>query len=116
MVEAGEYRIVSLAPSTTEILFALELGGSIVGVDEYSDYPREVRDIEHVGNFNKPNIERIILLRPGHILVNTDLDADLMDYLRARGIKIIKVSPKSVDELCGRMLTLGTGKIGPVSS
>jgi len=107
MVEAEEYRIVSLAPSTTEILFALELGGSIVGVDEYSDYPREVRDIEHVGNFNKPNIERIVLLRPGHILVNTDLDADLMDYLRARGIKIIKVSPKSVDELCGRMLTLG---------
>ncbi|MFC1621211.1 ABC transporter substrate-binding protein [Candidatus Omnitrophota bacterium] len=105
--EAQEYRIISLAPNATEILFALGLGESIVGVDAYSDYPREAQDIERVGNFNKPNVEKIILLKPGHILVNADLDAGLVDYLRARGVKVIKVSPKSVDELYGRMLVLG---------
>ncbi|MBU1147584.1 MAG: ABC transporter substrate-binding protein [Candidatus Omnitrophica bacterium] len=105
--KAGEYRIISLAPNTTEILFSLGLGGSIVGVDEYSDYPREARDIKRVGNFNRPNVEKILLLRPEHILVNADLDADLMDYLKARGAKVIKVSPKSVDELYRKMLALG---------
>ncbi|MDP8229969.1 MAG: helical backbone metal receptor [Candidatus Gorgyraea atricola] len=107
MAMAREYRIISLAPNTTEILFSLELGESVVGVDEYSDYPRKALDIERVGSFNRPNIEKIILLRPSHILVNADLDADLMDYLRLRGAKIIKVSPKSMDELHGRMLMLG---------
>jgi len=105
--KADSYRIVSLAPSTTEILFTLGLGDSVVGIDEYSDYPSDVKSIDRIGNFARPNIEKIILLRPDYILVNTDIAKDTFSYLEDLGIKIIKVSPKSVDELCNEIEMLG---------
>lgn len=97
---AAQYRIISLAPNTTEILFKLGLGDQIVGVDEYSNYPEDVKLIEKAGTFSQPNIEKIILLRPDFILLNTDIEAYKQNYLKERGISIIKISPKNMDELC----------------
>ncbi|MFC1666733.1 ABC transporter substrate-binding protein, partial [Candidatus Omnitrophota bacterium] len=82
---AEPHRIISLAPNATEILFALGLEQSIVAVDEYSNYPEKVRQIERIGAFNNPNIERMILLRPDYILVNADMDKELSDYLERLG-------------------------------
>jgi iron complex transport system substrate-binding protein len=102
-----EYRIISLAPNTTEILFALGLERSIVGVDEYSNYPEEARKITHVGTFDRPNIERIILLRPDYILVGTDMEKDKRDYLENLGVETLRISPNSVEELCDNIEMLG---------
>ena len=104
---AEGYRIISLAPNTTEILFALGLGDSIVGVDEYSDYPAKAMAIESVGTFLRPNIERIILLRPDYILVNSDMDKDAAGYLEGLGVTIIKVAPENVEELCDKIEKIG---------
>src|SRR5262245_32294012 len=52
-------RAVSLAPSTTEILYALGAGPLLVGVDGYSDYPPEARGLPHVGADVDPNLERV---------------------------------------------------------
>ncbi|NQT75604.1 MAG: ABC transporter substrate-binding protein [Candidatus Omnitrophica bacterium] len=104
---ADEHRIISLAPNATEILFELGLAGAVVGVDEYSNYPQGAKDIERVGTFDKPNIERIILLRPDYILVNTDMEGDKADYLKGLGARIIKVSPKTVEGLCNSITGLG---------
>ncbi|MFA4992123.1 MAG: helical backbone metal receptor [Candidatus Omnitrophota bacterium] len=103
-----EYRIVSLAPNATEILFSLDLGDSIVGVDEYSNFPEEAREIQKVGSFDKPNMEMITLLRPDIILVNTDLEKDKADYLGRLGARVIKISPKSVEGLCRDIESLGS--------
>jgi iron complex transport system substrate-binding protein len=91
----------------TEILFKLGLEKEIVGVDEYSNYPEKAKDIEKVGTFDKPNVEKIILLKPGYILVNARLDADKADYLKQRCIEIIQVSPKTVEALCGDIKKIG---------
>jgi len=107
VAKAEPYRIASLAPSTTEILFALGLGDSIVGIDEYSDYPSEAKSIDRIGTFARPNIEKIILLRPDCILVNTNLAKNTLDYLMSLGVNVIKVSPKNVDELCSDIEMLG---------
>ncbi|MBU4343218.1 MAG: ABC transporter substrate-binding protein [Candidatus Omnitrophica bacterium] len=105
--QAGQYRIVSLAPNVTEILFALGLGDSIVGVDKYSDYPEEAKKIERLGTFDKPNIERIILLKPDYIFVSSDMGIDRLSYLEGLGVKVIKISPKSIDELRKGIAMLG---------
>ena len=53
-------RIVSLSPSNTEILFALGLEDSIVGVTDFCDYPPEAGAKNKVGSFTNPNVEKII--------------------------------------------------------
>ena len=61
-------RIISLAPHTTELLFAAGAGGRIVGAVQYSDYPAEAKAIPRVGDTHNLDIERIIALEPNLIV------------------------------------------------
>jgi iron complex transport system substrate-binding protein len=60
----GVRRIVSIAPSNTEILHALGLGGRIVGVDRWSDYPPRVSRLPRVGSDLRVDIDRVMALAP----------------------------------------------------
>ena len=64
-------RLISLAPSVTEILFALGLGDRVVGVTTYCDYPADAAAIEKVGDTQKPNLEKIITLKPDLVVIST---------------------------------------------
>ncbi|MDD5775757.1 MAG: cobalamin-binding protein [Candidatus Omnitrophica bacterium] len=64
---SGAPRYISLAPSTTEILFALGLDDEIVGVSTYCNYPEETGSKTKIGDFSHPNMETIISLRPDYI-------------------------------------------------
>jgi len=64
-------RLISLAPSVTEILFALGLGDRVVGVTTYCDYPADAAAIEKVGDTQKPNLEKIISLKPDLVVIST---------------------------------------------
>lgn len=57
-------RVVSLAPSLTEILFAIGAGPQVVGVDRFSTWPPEARGRELVGSDIEPSLERILAMRP----------------------------------------------------
>lgn len=65
---ARRYRIVSLAPSITETLFALGAGNEVVGVSQYCDYPKAALKLPRVGSFLTPNVEVIAGLRPDLII------------------------------------------------
>ena len=65
-------RIISLAPSTTEILFALGLGDNIVGVSSFSDYPAEAKKKPTVGGMSNPSIEAVISLKPDTVIMSLD--------------------------------------------
>ena len=68
-IAAPPKTIVSLAPSTTEIAFALDLGAQIVAVDDFSDYPADVKSLPKVGGSNGSyNFEQIVALKPDLIL------------------------------------------------
>ena len=68
-IAAPPKTIVSLAPSTTEIAFALELGPQVVAVDDFSDFPAEVKNLPKVGGSNGTyNIEQIVALKPDLVL------------------------------------------------
>lgn len=104
---AQKYRIVSLAPSITEMLFVIGIGEDIIGIDEYSNYPAKTRDIERIGTFFSPNMERIILLRPDYVFAHREMTDDKSEYLRGLGIEVIEIAPKNIDEICENIEMLG---------
>ena len=67
-VFAGQ-RYISLAPSTTEILFSLGLNEEIVGVSNHCNYPKEAQFRTKIGDFSSANIEKIFSLKPDYIFV-----------------------------------------------
>ncbi len=62
-------RIVSMAPSITETLFALGLGDRVVGVTRFCTYPPEVSNVRKIGGFQDPNFEAIVALRPDLVVL-----------------------------------------------
>lgn len=84
---AGAARIVSLLPSTTEMLFALGAGDRVVGVDANTDYPAEATRITRVGGYNTYSIEAITALRPTLVVGESEsFDADFARRLAAAGL------------------------------
>lgn len=70
--EASPRRLVSLAPSVTEILFALGLGERVVGVTRYCDFPPEAAERTVVGGYLDPSYETIVALEPDRVLLIQD--------------------------------------------
>lgn len=100
-------RIVSLAPSNTEILFSLGLNDEIVGVTEFCDYPTEAKKKEKIGGFINPNLEKIYSLKPDLVLGIRGNPIDLLMNLKKLKIKSLAFDPKNVDELFKLILTIG---------
>ncbi|MBE0512959.1 ABC transporter substrate-binding protein [Candidatus Bathyarchaeota archaeon] len=96
-------RIVSLAPSCTEILFALGLGDKVVGVDEYSDYPPEVKErveagnLTTVGSFEAISIELVVGLEPDLILATGGVQRVVVESLEGLGQPVVVLYPKGFD-------------------
>ena len=65
-------RIVSLAPSMTEIIYALGLGDNIVGVTTFCDYPEEAKKKPKIGGMSNPSLEAVISLKPDIVVLTTD--------------------------------------------
>jgi iron complex transport system substrate-binding protein len=61
-------RIVSLAPSITETLFAVGAGDRVVAVSDFCDYPPEVKRLPRVGSFNAPSVEAVVAQRPDLVI------------------------------------------------
>jgi len=92
-------RIVSLAPSVTEMLFGLGLGDRIVGATDYCDYPPEAKKIPRVGGLGRPNLERLLSMAPDMVIA-TDLERkDLPDALRRAGIEVLLLKIGNFAEL-----------------
>lgn len=103
-------RIVSLLPSLTETVCALEHCDSLVGVDRYSNYPASVRKLATVGDGLTPNLEAIVALRPDVVLMAASSRA--VPRLQSLGIRVLVMEPKShadvrrTSEQIGRMLNV----------
>jgi len=101
-------RIISLAPSVTETVFALGLGDRVVGVSAYCDYPPEVAHIDRVGTFLSPNVEAIVAKRPDVIIaVPTPGNQTPVESLRGLGFKVIVVDPNTIAETEQSLVTIG---------
>jgi iron complex transport system substrate-binding protein len=100
-------RIVSLAPATTEILFALGLDKEVVGVSSFCNYPPAAREKEKVGTFSRPNIEKIVSLRPDIVMCTGLEQAPAVRVLRQLAIPVYVSDPSSVEELYDSIEAIG---------
>lgn len=92
-------RIVSLAPSNTEILFALGLGERVVGVTDYCDYPPEAKAKEKVGGFKDPSVEKVVALRPDLVLATGGIQREVVAQLEKVGVPVFVLDPHTMDEV-----------------
>jgi iron complex transport system substrate-binding protein len=100
-------RYISLAPSTTEILFALGLDDEIVGVSSYCNYPPQAKNKAKAGDFSSPNMEQIFFLRPDYIFC-TGLEQDkTISQLRSFKFKVNVSDPATVSELFSSIEEIG---------
>ncbi len=100
-------RYISLAPSTTEILFALELDKEIVGVSAYCNYPSQAKNKTKVGDFSRPNIERIISLKPDYIFCTGLEQAPVIAQLRELNFNVYAADPANIEELFKTIKEIG---------
>jgi iron complex transport system substrate-binding protein len=89
-------RIISLAPSITEILFALGLNEEIAAVTNYCDYPAAVLNKPRIGGFINPSIEKIVSLKPDLIIATRDGNRwETIHRLSDLGFSVYLINPKS---------------------
>ncbi len=101
-------RVISLSPSITEIIYALDAWEKVVGVTMYSDFPPEVKDIQNVGGWVNPNLEIIIQLQPDLVIMLTDQDKIFGDKLRSLGLSTLSVdSNPSIAHINESIITIG---------
>jgi len=91
-------KIISLTPSLTEILFALESGHRVAGVTDSCDYPPEVKDLPNVACWFDPDLSKLSALKPDLVLGLHTAHANLKPDLEALGIRVILVNPFTVAE------------------
>ena len=102
-------RIVSIAPSNTEILFAVGAGPQVVGRDDFSDYPSEAVDITSVGSmYGDLNAENIIALEPDLVLAAMINSPEHVQALEDLGLTVFVLpNPMSMDNLYQILETAG---------
>ncbi len=105
-------RIISLAPSNTQILFAVGVGDKVVGVTDYDHQPYnftawiEAGNMTSIGGYSTPNKETIASLNPDLIVATTINDADVTT-LRNLGYKVIVLNPDNVNDVLNDITLVG---------
>lgn len=113
-LEGTAQRIVSLAPSNTEILFAIGAGSQVVGRDDFSDYPAEAAQVTSVGGMSgAPSNEVIVSLEPDLVLVAEIQTAEQVKALEELGLNVYYLkNPTDLEGMFENLLTVAalTGK------
>jgi len=104
--------IISLSPSSTEMLFAIGAGAQVIAVDQYSDFPAAALELPHDLSGFEPNVEAIAALSPDLVVMESDA---VQEQLEALGITVfVALAPPTFDDLYTQIEQLGaaTGHIG----
>lgn len=95
-IEVEPQAIVSLAPSNTEILYALGLGDKVVGVTEYCNFPPEAAEKPKVGGFSDVDTEKVTELAPDLILVANIHVTEVVPALEKLGLTVVVIDPSDI--------------------
>jgi len=104
---AAPQRIVSLAPSITENLFALGVGDRVVGVTSWCDYPEEAKGKTVIGDALSLNLELLLSLEPDLIVGDASLVQSHLESLKSFGIPTYVIAPTSIAEVQTALVELG---------
>lgn len=101
-------RVVSLAPSITEIVFALGKGDCLKGSTQHCDFPKEAESLPRVGSYRQPDMEKIVALKPDLCIATRDGNPpDVVQRLEAMGMRVYVVNPRNLDTVVDTVLEIG---------
>jgi iron complex transport system substrate-binding protein len=108
-LDSPAQKVISLAPSNTEILYAVGAGKQVIGRDDISDYPADVKSIQSVGgSMSKYNLEEIAKLKPDLVLAAEINTPELIKSVEDLGIKVYYLgNPKDINGLYANLITVG---------
>ncbi|WDN90403.1 iron complex transport system substrate-binding protein [Desulfosarcina sp. BuS5] len=108
VVPAAPQRVIALAPSITEIIFALEQENRLKGVTAYSDFPKKALKLPKVGSYVYLDLERIVSLKPDLCIAIKDGNPkEAVDKLESIGIPVYAVNPKNIETVINTVVEIG---------
>lgn len=100
-------KVVSIAPSETEVLFAVGAGDRVIAVDDWSDYPaEEVADLPRVGGL-QANVEKILELEPDLVVAGWTMSTATIEELRKLGVQVYTFDTNTLDEAIAHIREVG---------
>ena len=101
-------KIVSLAPSITEILFSIGAGNLVVGRTKYCTFPSEVASVKSVGTLYEPDLELVLDLEPDMVIAATHMNEEVLNTLsKAKINTLTQASPEKISEIYTLIEQLG---------
>lgn len=106
-IEGIPQRIVSLAPSNTEIIYALGLEDKLIAVTEYCNYPEDALSKEKIGGFGDVDVEKVVALNPDLILAEDLHKHEVIPALERLGFAVIALVPHNFNEVMDSIKLIG---------
>ena len=100
-------RIVSLVPTTSDMLAALHLDSRVVGVDSYTDYPADLASLPKVSTFGKYDVEKIVSLKPDLVLSYGQATKQYDSQLANLGLHVVDLPVANLTQILQEMLIVG---------
>jgi len=100
-------RIVSLAPSNTEILGSLGLMDRVVADTDYCDYPGEAQTKPKIGGFSSVNVEKVVSFQPDLVLAAPTNGRETINHLRRLGLVVLVLDPKDIAGITSSIQKVG---------
>jgi iron complex transport system substrate-binding protein len=108
VVPADPQRVIALAPSITEIIFALGRENCLKGVTKYSDFPKQAVKLPKVGSYVYLDLERIVSLKPDLCIAIKDGNPkEAVNKLESIGIPVYAVNPKNIETVINTVVETG---------
>ena len=103
---SAEERIVSLSPSITEIVYALNAGDEMVATSSYSLYPQEATKLPIIGGYTNPNIEKTLSHRPT-LVIGQSFNKNTLEKFKYFHVKTLELKLKTIQNIQDSILQLG---------
>ncbi len=100
-------RLVSLAPSITEVVYALDAEDRLVGRSKNCDFPAVALAVESVGRIDMPNLEKIVLLDPDLVVMTNLTPVDVMRRLEDLGMRVVRLRADRLEDITEALRRLG---------
>ena len=104
--DTSSRRIVSLAPSVTETLFAIGAKAEVVGICTFCDFPQGVETIDRVGSYSAPNVEAIVAKRPDVVIGVPPNNPEAIAALQQLGVRVVIVQVDTIEQIRAAIRTI----------
>ncbi len=102
----GSQRVVTLAPSINEIVYALGMGDSVVANTRYCDFPKESKKVTKIGGYANISLEKILKANPT-VVIAQNYDIKLHNNLKKLGIKLFTFETQTIEDIKNTINVLG---------